>query len=170
MEFREILGVDKNVSLEFFVSHLIEIVPEGSPTPAGRARADEIGFVASILADSTDTLATRGLEHRQTELWKLFEHYVLRQSALNNLSVLEYAATQGVIYNGFFRSQMMRRHDVEWFDELIRSFFWQARSLTLSSRKRSLYDRMSQNSRFWNVHVDLLHQKFADNPYLLRVH
>lgn len=60
MEFREILGVDKNVSLEFFVSHLIEIVPEGSPTPAGRARADEIGFVASILADSTDTLATRG--------------------------------------------------------------------------------------------------------------
>jgi hypothetical protein len=162
--FEELAGVDTGAALKFFVDNLRETAGNQS------LREDETLYVASILAHYAQTSRADSLSiPSMANLSEVFDAFILQMPGLNDSGILEIGASQILLFAGFFRDQMARRHNVEWYDQLGRSMYERASHYTADLRKRALLDHMSASFPFWTIRCRDVSRLCRENHLLLRV-
>lgn len=158
--FRELLGVDSEQAFNFFLSGLKEVT-SGQP-------GDEILYVASILAHYSQTSRCDATcMPVLANLSEVFDQFVLAE--VGDPEILEIGGSQILLFAGYFRDQMRSRHNVRWYDEVGQSFYDKASRLARESKKRRLFEGMSESFPQWALSCRDLSRSFRDNRFVLRI-
>jgi hypothetical protein len=157
--FRELFGVNFQTALSFFHQGLREAT--------GKRSSDQMVYVASVLAHFS--LTSRHSNNRPpfAGLGEVFDNFVFKSELSEDPEVLEIAGSQVILFAGFFRRQMRKRHSVSWYDDLGRSFFLRASTNTPSSKKRVLFESMAYSLTYWNKSCAKLHDISLQNRYVI---
>ncbi len=162
--FQELIAVDSGTALNFFAENLRET--------AGirRFREDEVFYVASILAHYAQTsrsdTTTMPL---MANLSEVFDAFIMETTLANDSEMLEIGGSQVLLFAGFFRDQMARRHNVKWYDQVGQSLYGRASQYTSDVAKRQLFDRLSDSFPAWTGVCSTLSRTFRENRFLLRL-
>ena len=73
-----------------------------------------------------------------------------------------------LLFAGFFRDQMSRRHNVRWYDQIGQSMYERASQHSRNPGKRELLDRLAASFPVWTIVCRNLSRAFRDNRLLLR--
>jgi hypothetical protein len=162
--FEELAGVDSDAALKFFVENLRETAGNQSP------REDETLYVASVLAHYAQTSRADTLSiPSMANLSEVFDAFVLQTPGLTDSGMLEIGGSQILMFAGFFRDQMARRHNVEWYDQLGRSMYERASHYTSDLKRRALLDHMAESFPFWTIRCRDVSRLCRENHLLLRL-
>jgi hypothetical protein len=162
--FEELVAVDSTAALNFFANHLRETAGERHP------REDETLYVASILAHYSQTSRADGASiPAMANLSEVFDHFILHTAGLSDSEVLEIGGSQILLFAGFFRDQMERRHNVQWYDQVGQSIYEKASLYTNNQKKRELFDRMSGSFPYWTLLCRDVSRACRENHFLLRL-
>lgn len=160
-----LLGVDSTSTLRFFFEPLQEMAGEHKK-PFSKL---EILYVASILAHYAQTsrydAKYMGL---LSNLSELFNHFIMFPAGYRDPEIMELAGAQNLLLAGFFRDQMITRHNVNWYDQVGQVFYERAGLYSREDRKRSLLSQISVNFPVWTLICRDLSRKLRDRPYLVR--
>jgi hypothetical protein len=161
--FEELIGVDSGGALAFFLTSLREVV-------GTEVREDEASYVASILAhySQTSRLDTRSAPS-MANLAEVFDHFILQTMNLTDSELLETGGSQVLLFAGFFRDQMLRRHNVKWYDQVGQSLYGRASQLSKNRRKRVLFDRLSESFPVWTIACRDLSRSLRENRLVLKL-
>jgi hypothetical protein len=162
--FEELVAIDSETALRFFLTGIREM------SGTERLRDDEACYVASILAhysltSRSDTVSMPSLAN----LSEVFEHFILQTSGLENSELLEFGGSQILLFAGFFRDQMHRRHNVAWYDQVGQLLYGRASQHAKSPNRRDLFDRLSESLPAWTIVCRDLSRGLRENRLLLRV-
>ena len=162
--FEELVAVNSDAALNFFVNNLREAAGEGN------LREDETLYVASILAHYSQTSRADTVSiPSMSNLSEVFDSFILHTAGLSDSEILEIAGSQILLFAGFFRDQMARRHNVRWYDQVGRSMYEKASHYTTNPRKRALFDHMSESFPVWTIRCRDMSRACRDNRLILRV-
>ena len=162
--FEELIAVDSGAALNFFVNNLRETAG------AENLRDDETLYVASILAHYAQTSRADAVSiPSMANLSEVFDSFILHTDGLSDSELLEMGGSQILLFAGFFRDQMSRRHNVRWYDQVGQSMYERASHYTTNIKKRELLDRMSGSFPFWTLRCRNMSRACRDNRLLLRV-
>ena len=81
---------------------------------------------------------------------------------------LKIASTSILLFAGFFRDQMARRHNVRWYDQVGQSMYEKASQYSRDMKKREFFDRMSTSFPAWTMICNNMSRACRDNRLLLR--
>lgn len=157
---QELLGVNFQTALSFFHQGLREVT--------GKRSSDQMVYVASVLAHFSLTSRNSNDRPPFANLGEVFDNFVFKNEVSKDPEVLEIAGSQVILFAGFFRHQMMKRHIVSWYDDLGRSFYLKASLNTPSQKKKDLFKSMSYSLPFWNLSCNKLHKKCREDKYLIQ--
>jgi hypothetical protein len=162
--FEELIAVDSGKSLNFFLSSLRETIGTRS------VRDDEVSYVASVLAHYSQTSRsdTTSLP-AMANLSEVFDNFVLQTATLNDSEMLEMGGSQVLLFAGFFRDQMVRRHNVRWFDQIGQALYERAGQYSRNIKKRELFDRLAESFPAWTIACRDLSRTLRENRLVLRV-
>jgi len=161
-DFQELLKVDKKETFDFFYLGLRDRVP------AERVIDAETKYTASILASFAQTSSCDMVDMPPfSSLSEIFDNFVLPGSALRNPNLLALAGAQSLFLLGVFPSQMARRHNLEWYIELGKSFYRKAGLYSTNSGERYLYGRLSNNFSVWTRAYQRLNRELYEERFLL---
>ena len=137
-------AVSVSDALRFFHSNIHDMI---SPE---RVAQDETLYVASILADyaTANSSCPKSLPPLKN-LAEVFDQFVMSGGEISDPEILEIGGAQTIFFNGFFRDQMRRRHNVQLFDDLGRSFYARASHHSRSRERQVFFDRMAHQLSFW---------------------
>lgn len=156
MDFKKPVPADGDSTIRFFFENLYEYLGDGLTEEEALYVASVLGNYAITSSSSTESLPVLG------GLRELLEQFVLSRQTLDS-ELLEIAGAQSLLFNGFFRDQVRRRHDVRFYDELGRNFFAGA-SRTCSSRERAaLLHRIAKHFPSWTIICRDLSRTFREN-------
>lgn len=175
MVFEDLFACDSNTTINFFYQHLKdEVVASGTTalTP------EETKYTASVLAhyaqtsrNATDCLAA------PATLTDVFDWFVRplveagdsRIDIRSDPDIMETAGAQTLLLAGLFRSQMARRHNLRWYDELGRDFYNSAAIAARERRKMMLMQLMSVHFAAWALVCASLGRSLRHEQYLLTI-
>ena len=159
--FEELVAIDAERAFKFFLTTLRET------TTTATYRDDEMFYVASILAhySQTSRFDTTSLPC-MANLSEVFDNFILQSSTDSEL--LEFGGSQILLFAGFFRDQMYRRHNVKWYDQVGRSLYEKASQHSNNLKKRELFDRLSESFPSWTVICRNLSRTLRENRLLLK--
>jgi hypothetical protein len=160
--FEELVAVDSGRAFKFFLASLQETaVPE-------KYREDEMLYVASILAhySQTSRCDTTSMPC-MANLSEVFDNFILQTST--DSEVLEFGGSQVLLFAGFFRDQMHRRHNVKWYDQVGQSLYEKAGQHSHNLKKRELFDRLSESFPAWTMVCRNLSRTLRENRLLLKI-
>ena len=162
--FEELIAVDSDKALNFFLANLRETMG------TRRFRDDEILYVASILAHYSQTSRsdTTSLPS-MADLSEVFDNFILQTITHNDSEMLEIGGSQTLLFAGFFRDQMLRRHNVKWYDQIGQSLYERASQHSKNLRKRELFDRLSESFPVWTIVCRDLNRTLRENRLVLRI-
>jgi hypothetical protein len=161
--FEELIAIDSSSALNFFVENLRETA--GSE----RLREDETFYVASILAHYSQTSRADTMSiPSMANLSEVFDSFILNTALLSDAEILEIGGSQILLFAGFFRDQMSRRHNVRWYDQVGQSMYEKASQYSRDMKKRDLFDRLSGSFPDWTIICRNLSRTCRDNRLLLR--
>jgi len=162
--FEELIAIDSGTALRFFVANLRE-------TMGTRILwDDEVHYVASVLAHYAQTSRADTMSiPAMANLSEVFDSFILPTALLNDSELLEIGGSQILLFAGFFRDQMSRRHDVRWYDQVGQSLYEKASQHSKNLKKRELFDRLSGSFPVWTIMCRDLSRAFRDNRLLLRI-
>jgi hypothetical protein len=120
-DFTELYGVDSHGALMFFFEHLWDEIT----LRATRVTREETLYVSSILAHYAQT-SRSDPEYMSPSgsLYDLLDTFVLPGltaegfSGLHDPEILEIAGSHTLLLVGFFRDQINRRHNLDWYDQI----------------------------------------------------
>jgi hypothetical protein len=162
--FEELASVDSGAALKFFVENLRETAGNQS------LREDETLYVASVLAHYAQTSRADTVSiPSMANLSEVFDAFILQTPGLTDSGILEIGGSQILMFAGFFRDQMARRHNVEWYDQLGQSMYERASRYTSDLKRRALLDHMSESFPFWTIRCRDVSRLCRENHLLLRV-
>ena len=160
--FEELVAVDSGRAFKFFLASLKETAaPE-------KYREDEMFYVASILAhySQTSRCDTTSMPC-MANLSEVFDNFILQTST--DSEVLEFGGSQILLFAGFFRDQMHRRHNVKWYDQIGQSLYERASQHANNLKKRELFDRLSESFPAWTIVCRNLSRTLRENRLLLKI-
>lgn len=162
--FEELVAIDSQNAFNFFLAGLRETAV------TERFKQDEMFYVASILAHYAltsrfDTTSTPCMAN----LSEVFDNFVLQTSELTDSHLLEFGGSQVLLFAGFFRDQMRRRHNVKWYDQVGQSLYEKASQHSNNLKKRELFDRLSESFPAWTIVCRDLSRTLHENRLLLRI-
>lgn len=161
--FEELIAINSDSALNFFVDNLRE------SAGTERVREDETFYVASILAHYSQTSrADTTSIPSMANLSEVFDSFILQTSLLSDSEILEIGGSQILLFAGFFRDQMSRRHNVRWYDQVGQSLYEKASQYSRDVKKRELFDRMSGSFPLWTIICRNMSRSCRDNRLLLR--
>jgi hypothetical protein len=162
--FEELIAIDSNAALNFFVNNLRD------SAGAERLREDETLYVASILAHYSQTSrADTASIPSMASLSEVFDSFILPNCLLSDAEILEIGGSQILLFAGFFRDQMSRRHNVRWYDQVGQSMYEKASQYSRDLKKREFFDRMSGSFPAWTMICSNMSRTSRDNRLLLRL-
>ena len=162
--FEELIAINSANALNFFVENLRETVG------ARQVNENEVFYVASVLAhysqtsrsDTTSIPSMAGLS-------EVFDNFILQTVTGHDSELLEMGGSQVLLFAGFFRDQMSRRHNVKWYDQVGQSLYEKAGQYSASVKKRQLFDGLSESFPVWTMTCRDLSRTLRDNQFLLRI-
>lgn len=162
--FEELVAIDSGRAFNFFLASLRETAGEE------KFQNDEMFYVASILAhySQTSRFDTASMPC-MANLSEVFDNFVLRNSRLADSEILEFGGSQVLLFAGFFRDQMHRRHNVKWYDQVGQSLYEKAGQYSKNVKKRELFDRLSESFPAWTIVCRNLSRTLRENRLLLKV-
>jgi hypothetical protein len=161
--FEELIAIDSRHALNFFLVNLKETMG------AQRFRDDEVSYVASILAHYSQTSRfDTGSIPSMANLSEVFDNFILQTATQRDPGMLEMGGSQVLLFAGFFRDQMARRHNVRWYDQIGQSLYERASQHSTNPKKRELFDRLSESFPVWTILCRDLSLALRDNRLLLR--
>jgi hypothetical protein len=92
---------------------------------------------------------------------------VWRDGAGTDHELLETAGSWSLLLLGFFPSQMERRHNLEWYTNLGRSFYHRASVNCPDERRRFLLRRLSGNFAIWTSTCQRFRKNLLETPLLI---
>ena len=140
---RELLAVDRQQALEFFVQRLKDVSgPAVDPA--------ELLYNASLLAHyaQVSTRADTELATPAT-LSAVFDRFIVDSRPRRDRLLTEAAGAQCLLMAGFFEDQMRHRHNIRWYAQLGAGFFKQAAELEPSPHKAQLLDAVATRFESW---------------------
>jgi hypothetical protein len=168
-DFQELLGIDSNQTIQFFLAYLKDEITSAEVTSA------ETVYVASILAHYAQTSRYDTTYMSPSgSLYDILDDFVLptltneASSGLQDPEILEVAGSQTLLLVGFFRDQMKKTHNLGWYDSLGRSFFSRAGNNAKESKKRYLLYGVAEHFPLWAVYCRNMNRTLRDERYLLR--
>lgn len=163
MDFQSLLAVNSDAALRFFHNELKGIVGLD-------ARKDETLYVASVLASyaQTSRFGTDSLPV-MANLSEVFDHFVASKSFMADPGTLEIAGVQTLLLAGFFRKQMKRRHNIDWYDQLGTSFFEQVSERSKEDSRQEFFSRFALHFPFWSMTCSELENYMRERRLLLRL-
>jgi hypothetical protein len=162
--FEELVAVDAQQALRFFRESLRETAG------TERLRDDEALYVASILAHYAQTSRSDTVSlPSMASLSEVFDNFVMETSKLYDSEILEFGGSQVLLFAGFFRDQMSRRHNVKWYDQIGQSLYERASQYSTNMKKRALFDRMSESFPAWTIVCRDMSRSLRENRLLLRL-
>jgi hypothetical protein len=102
-------------------------------------------------------------------LSEVFDSFILQTTLLTDSEILEIGGSQILLFAGFFRDQMSRRHNVRWYDQVGQSMYEKASQYSRDVKKRDLFDRLSGSFPEWTIICRNLSRSCRDNRLLLRL-
>jgi hypothetical protein len=102
-------------------------------------------------------------------LSEVFDNFILHTSLLSDAEILEIGGSQILLFAGFFRDQMARRHNVRWYDQVGQSMYEKASQYSRDVKKREFFDRMSGSFPAWTAICNNMSRTCRDNRLLLRL-
>ena len=161
--FEELVAVDSNAALKFFVNNLRDTAGDAD------LKEDETLYVASILAHYSQTSRADTVSiPSMANLSEVFDSFIWQTPELKDSEILEIGGSQILLFAGFFRDQMARRHNVGWYDQVGQSMYERASRYASDQKKRELLDRMSGSFPSWTLRCRDLSRACRDNHFLLR--
>jgi hypothetical protein len=85
----------------------------------------------------------------------------------NDPEVLALAGSHTLVLCGFFREQMIRRHNLPFYDRTGKAFYLRASYLSRYKQKQRLFWRLARNFNHWTHVLSQLNKYFRDKPYLI---
>ena len=138
---KQVQLLDEVGAYRFFFEKVEEVLE-------GIVKETELMHVSSFLAhfSTTSRFATATLPS-PVDLSHFFEVFVLDKSQSSDPEILELGGVHCLFLTGFFRDQMMRKHNIAWYEQLGSNFYLNASQRTSSSLgvKRSVLFRMGKN-------------------------
>ncbi|MES2213660.1 MAG: hypothetical protein V4473_02365 [Patescibacteria group bacterium] len=162
-EFEELIGVDSARAFNFFSTSLREALG------TKRLNVDQMLYVASVLAhySQTSRFDTESMPFT-TELVGVLEYYMFQQPTVNS-EILEIGGSQVLLFAGFFRDQMRRRHNVEWYDQIGQSLYDRASRFTTDRRKQKLFDGLAESFPAWALVCSDMSRRLRENRFVINV-
>lgn len=162
--FEELIAIDSESALRFFVNNLRETAG------TQKLRDDETFYVASVLAHYSQTSrADTSSIPPMANLSEVFDSFILHTSLMSDSEILEIGGSQILLLAGFFRDQMARRHNVQWYDQIGQSMYEKASQYSRDVKKRELFDRMSGSFPAWTRLCSNMSRACRDNRLVLRL-
>ena len=161
--FEELVGINSERAFNFFLASIRETAV------AERFKDDEMFYVASILAhySQTSRCDTTSMPC-MADLSEVFDNFILQTTRLTDSGILEFGGSQVLLFAGFFRDQMHRRHNVKWYDQVGQSLYEKASQHSKNLQKRELFDRLSEGFPVWTMVCSNLHRTLRENRLLLK--
>lgn len=161
--FQELIAVDSSTALNFFAENLRDAVG------TRKLRQDEMFYVASILAHYAQTSrADTSSIPSLSGLAEVFDTFIMQTTITRDAGMLEIGGSQVLLFAGYFRDQMARRHNVKWYDMVGQSLYEKASRHETNSARRELFDHMSESFPVWTGVCSDLSRTFRENRFLLR--
>ena len=154
----ELLSVNTTQAFQFFFTGL-------KSTDGVRDQDDELLYVAGILAHYAQTSCLKeGSIACPKDLFDTRAFFTWEVVG-NDAEILEIGGTQVILLAGFFRDQMARRHDVEWYDQFGRSLYTRASQHARDVRKREFFGRFAPNLPQWTITCSTLRKNLYESRY-----
>jgi len=163
-----LLGVNAEQTLKFFFEYL------GSGTALGATQAETL-YVAGILAYYARTSRSDPLMSPSGSLYDILDTFVLPgftpegSPGLQDPRILEIAGSQTLLLVGFFRDQMKKKHNLEWYDSLGCSFFGRASERLRERKKAALLRLVAQHFSMWAIVCCNMSRTLREKRYLLKL-
>jgi len=162
--FEELVAVDSEQAFNFFLANLRET------TATEGLRDDELLYVSSVLAHYSQTSRSDTTSMPpMANLSEVFDNFILQTTCLTDSEILEFGGSQILLFAGFFRDQMQRRHSVKWYDQIGQSLYEKAGRHSKNLKKRELFDRLSESLPVWTIACRNLSRSLRENRFLLRI-
>jgi hypothetical protein len=158
---RELLGVDQQRALEFFVTGLQDV---SSP----EVDRHELLYNASVLAHYAQVSVFTELEMpAPANLTSFFDNFVVHTSLPQDARLMETAGAQCLLLTGFFEDQMRGRHDIRWYSGIGAGFFMRAAGREPSVKRARLLTMIARHFEPWRQRHARLSRELRDQHYLL---
>ncbi len=163
-----LLGVNAEQTLKFFFGYL------RSGTVLGATQAETL-YVAGILAYYAQMSRSDPLMSPSGSLYEVLDNFVLPgltpegAPGLQDPRILEVAGSQTLLLVGFFRDQMKKRHNLEWYDQLGSGFFGRASERLREKKKADLLRLVAQHFSMWAVICCNMSRTLREERYLLKI-
>jgi hypothetical protein len=158
---QELLAVDQQRALEFFVTGLQDVSSPG-------VDRQELLYNASVLAHYAQVSTFADLEMpAPANLTSVFDSFVVNPSMPQDARLIETAGAQCLFLTGFFEDQMRGRHDIRWYAELGAGFFMRAAGCEGSAKRARLLTMIARHFEPWRQRHARLRRELRDQQYLL---
>jgi hypothetical protein len=162
--FEELVPVDSERAFSFFLENLRET------TGTEHLPDDEAFYVASILAHYSQTSRSDKVSlPSMANLSEVFDTFLRQTTRLDDSEILEFGGSQVLLFAGFFRDQMHRRHNVKWYDQVGQSLYEKAGHHSKVVKKRALFDHLAESFPAWTIVCRNLSRALRENRFLLKV-
>jgi hypothetical protein len=158
---RELLAVDHQQTLEFFLEQLQDVC---EPT----VDRHELLYNASLLAHYAQVSTQPAVDlPAPAHLGDVFDHFVANTTLSNDRQMMETAGAQCLLLAGFFEDQMQARHSVLWYGRLGASFLNRAAANEPSPPKARLLHAIARGFEPWRRRHAQLSRELRARPYFL---
>ena len=172
-DFEELYGVTEERALNFWVSHLHELL---GAERWGQIRDSTGVYLASVLGhfclQSTDRLAVLSpdyspeeAEFRQfADLTQIAEMMMQQLTSAKNPLWMESAGAHILVYAGFFQSQNRHRHNIDFFAGIGRECYLMA----AVGKRAKMMKLMASEFGQYLMHLANMHRNLQERRYLIR--
>ncbi len=158
---QELLAVDQQRALEFFVTGLQDVALPG-------VDRQELLYNASVLAHYAQVSTVAELEMPAPgNLSAVFDTFIFNASVPQDAQLMETAGAQCLFLTGFFEDQMRGRHDIRWYAEIGAGFFMRAAGCDRAGKRARLLTMMARRFEPWRQTHARLSRELRDQQYLL---
>ena len=160
--FEELIAINSGSALKFFADN-----SQGDGGGGEILKDDETLYVASVLAHYSQTSRADTISiPSMANLSEVFDSFILHTSLLSDAEILEIGGSQILLFAGFFRDQMSRRHNVRWYDQVGQSGCTAKRASIRrdSEEAGELFDRMAESFPAWTIICRDLSRQCRDKP------
>jgi hypothetical protein len=177
-EFQELLASDHQKTLQFFY----EAIKDNLPKEADTLPQADLVHCATIMASYAQTSvgsSSAGMFPVSMSLHEFYDVVVMDRSNFSQRPEDQVGfGSQLLFLSGFFRDQLSRRHNIEWYIQLGASFYALAARGYLKGhteadfRRADFCYRMHKYFDFWGHTFHRVSRSFRDNQYdprLIRV-
>lgn len=164
--FAELVGVDAHKVLKFFFERLYYVVPRD-------VMPEERLYAASVLAHFAQTSRSSNGDMAPGDLSDVFDAFILSRLTeegavwVKDSEVLEVAASQTLLFTGFFWDQMEQRHNLDWFTHQGQWLFRQASEYSHDGKRAGMCLRVADNFNLWRRSYRDLSRAFREDRYVV---